>query len=73
MTKWLGEPDLLTDNPHYKSGPPMRLHRIGKVLLLRGLPAVQADLAHVADQRAARSAGAKAAAQKRQEAWIARF
>lgn len=73
IAKWLGSPDLTADNPHYKKSAPMRLHRIGKILLLRGLPDVQADLGRVADQRSARSAGARAAAQRRQEEWISRF
>lgn len=73
LRKWLGEPDLLTDNPHYKSGPPMRLHRIGKILLLRSVPKVEADLAKVADQREARSASARAAAARKRDAWIAAF
>lgn len=73
IRKWLGEPDAYIKNPHYRSAPPMRLHRIGKIALLRQVEAVEAALAKVADQRETRSAAARASAQARIEAWIARF
>lgn len=73
MAKWLGEPDALVDNPHYKSAAPMRLHRIGKILLLRRVEEAERDLADVADKRLARSESARLAARTRAQQWITRF
>lgn len=73
IAKWLPKPDILVDNPHYKSAAPMKLHRIGKVLMIRQIEEAEADLAKVADQRLTRSAAARAAAEKRREAWISAF
>lgn len=73
LKKWLGEPDSIVANPHYGSAAPMRLHRIGKILLLRTLPDVEQDLAKIADKRESRSETAKIAARAKRDAWIAAF
>lgn len=55
----LGEPDLLRDNPHYRSAAPMRLYALGRV---EQVEASDAYLQAVA-QSATRRQGARQAAQ----------
>ena len=66
-------PDSLVANPRFRSAAPMKLHRVGKILLLRSSPDVRSRLDEIADQRDRRSESSKAAAERRTQAWISKF
>ena len=38
IEKWLSEPDKYKKNPHYKSGPQMKLYSINRVESIEALP-----------------------------------
>lgn len=60
IKRFLGEPDKLALNPHYRSGPRMKLYRIERVLKIEETPEFKA--AFVVSQK--RSMKAKEAAEK---------
>jgi hypothetical protein len=68
IAKLLGEPDELAVNPHYKSGPPMKLYDIVRVEAAEAT-AQFAQLRAVAERR---SAASRSAAEKRRAALVER-
>lgn len=71
IKKHLGEPDELRSNPHYKSGPQMRLFRLARVEEVEAMPDVATDLAKAKARRPARSEAALAAADARRSELLA--
>jgi hypothetical protein len=55
----LGEPDVLTDNPHYKTAAPRRLWRLRKVEVAEAAPEFAARKERAARQCAAASKAAE--------------
>lgn len=65
LTKqFLPEPDKLVPNPHYKSGPPMRLYSISRI---EATEATEAFIAALAKSRARAAAAEKGIATKQQK------
>jgi hypothetical protein len=62
----LGEPDVLTDNPHYKTAAPRRLWRLQKVQAAEALPEFAAR-----KERAARQCAAAGKAAETKRIWKA--
>ena len=67
IARFLGEPDELFDNPHYRSAAPMRAYLIERVQAAEGDPATAAALAKVLENRGKRAAAAKRAADTRRK------
>lgn len=67
------EPDHLAVNPHHRSGPKIKLHRLGKIALLRSREDIASAIDEVAEKRQARSSAAKAQHAARANAWIEAF
>jgi hypothetical protein len=61
IKKYLGEPDKLTENMHYKSGPPVQLYLIDRIERFENTPEFEAEKA----KKTARSNAAKKAAETR--------
>ncbi|SRR5258708_36382399 len=66
IKKHLGEPDELKTNPHYKSGPPMRLYSMSRVEPFEK----EAWFLETKSIRAIRSAAARKAAERKREELI---
>jgi hypothetical protein len=69
IEKFLGEPDKFAQNPHYKSGPPMRLYRIERVVAVQKSPEFRDWL----EQKEKRKRKALTAPQRRYESFAAKY
>lgn len=67
IKRFLGEPDQLKTNPHYRSGPPMQLYILTRVTEAEALPAFQEWHQKHQNKRANLSRGARQAAQRKRE------
>ena len=67
IRQFLGEPDKLVDNPHYKSAAPMRLYALARVEAVEASPAWQ-ETQHA---RHARTAAAQRTTQTKRQALLA--
>jgi hypothetical protein len=68
VAEFLGEPDREVPNPHYASGPPMKLYDEARVIRIEETEAFQTASASLKRHQAARTAGAaKAVATKQQK------
>ena len=65
IARYLGEPDQLMQNPHYRSAAPMQGYKRARVAKIEEQSDLTTALAKVLAQRAARSASALKAAQTR--------
>jgi len=70
IAKHLGDPDRLAVNPHYKTGPMVRLYAIERVERTEQQDDVRAALEKIAATRPARKAASKKAAQARADALL---
>lgn len=73
IRRYLGEPDDLVKNPHYRSGPPMALYDLARVIACEQQPAVAAALQRVAERRPQRQRVAQDIAQRKRQAvldWV---
>lgn len=64
---FLGDPDTLKTNPRYRSGPPMQLYTLTRVVEAEALPAFHEWYSKHQAKRANLSRGAKQAAQRKRE------
>lgn len=72
IKKWLGEPDKLAPNPHYRSGPKSQLYDMERVVKAELLPEFQEWHAVNSERRASRSTSAKKAADSRSSDLVTR-
>lgn len=67
----LGDPDRLVSNPHYRSGPEMRLYEKKRVVRIEKRKKVLAAISLVAERREKRSAAALKSCEIRREKLVA--
>lgn len=70
ITRHLGDPDKLAVNPHYRSGPMVRLYALARVERTEQQDDVRTALEHIAARRPARQAASKKAAQAKADALV---
>lgn len=73
IRRYLGHPDRLVTNPHYRSGPPMALYDLTRVIACEQQPEVAAALQRVAERRPRRQRTAQDVAQRKRQAvldWV---
>lgn len=68
---FLGEPDRVKTNPHYRSGPPMQLYALTRVVEAEDLPAFREWHQQHQRKRTNLSRGARQAAQRKREQLLA--
>ncbi|MHB1956445.1 MAG: hypothetical protein ACYCOU_22165 [Sulfobacillus sp.] len=71
--RYLGEPDDLVKNPHYRSGPPMALYDLARVMACEQQPDVAAALQRIAERRPQRQRIAQDIADRKRQAvldWV---
>lgn len=61
INRFLGEPDQRKTNPHYRSGPPMRLFALARIEATEQRPDVNEQIAKTLARRPARKAAARKA------------
>jgi len=70
IARYLGDPDKFAVNPHYRSGPMVRLYALERVERKEHEDAVRAALEKIAARRPARQAASKKAAQAKADALV---
>ncbi|PSR20024.1 MAG: hypothetical protein C7B45_16965 [Sulfobacillus acidophilus] len=73
IRRYLGTPDHLAPNPHYRSGPPMTLYNLDRVIACEQQPEVAQALQRVAERRPQRQRAAQDAAERQRRAvldWV---
>lgn len=67
IRRYLGEPDQLVHNPHYRSGPLMSLYNLDRVIACEQQPAVAQALQRVAERRPQRQQTAQTVAERKRQ------
>ena len=73
INRYLGEPDKFVKNPHYRSGPPMALYDLDRVIACEHQPDVAEALQRIAERRPQRQRAAQDIAQRKRQAvldWV---